>query len=60
MRIHKVDVLCLLGIGRDMTQETGKKRRVAQKDAFSSAIGEQLLRERFLSVSYKMKQPTVV
>lgn len=55
MRIYKVDVLCLLGIGRDMTQETDKKRRVAQKDAFSSAIGEQLLRERFLSVSYKMK-----
>lgn len=41
-----------------MTQEADKKRRAVQKDAFSSAIGEQLLRERFLSVSYKTKQPT--
>ena len=51
--------LCLpLRIGRGMIQETDKKRRAAQKDAFSSAIGEQLLRERFLSLSYKTKQPT--
>lgn len=46
-------MLCLLAIGRGMSQEAGKKRRVAQKDAFSSAISVQLLREWFLPVSYE-------